>query len=192
MSDSVLKLDASFRPIEMISWFDYVLLYLRGKATLVEVVPDEYYSSPSTDVPKALVIQVHHYVKLKDTPGNHNALKSVLFLRDEGKCQYCSKELSFRTATRDHVIPKSRAESLGMYKDKVNSYENQVICCRECNHKKADKLPWEVKMYPIKTPKKPRYVPTTVRGVKAKLQRQYVDAWYRTKLDPNAPADRYM
>lgn len=50
--------------------------------------------------------------------------------RKRRPCHYCEKELTFKTATLDHVIPLSR----GGY----DRLKNVVLCCSDCNQKKAD------------------------------------------------------
>lgn len=71
-----------------------------------------------------------------------------LFYRDEGKCQYCSKELNFATVTFDHVWPQSLGGEF--------TWDNIVSCCGSCNMRKADKKP-EGEWKPKILPKKPSY-----------------------------------
>jgi 5-methylcytosine-specific restriction endonuclease McrA len=158
----------------MISWQDYVHLFTLGKVTIIEATDGEYWRSPSTKVPKALVVQVHHYVKLKHGP-KQNAVKKILYARDNGQCGYCAVELTLREATREHIVPKSRGKELGMSPKQINGWENQMICCVSCNGTKGNKLPWEAKMYPLFTPKKPDYVSTLIRGAHHPIQQNYIE-----------------
>jgi CRISPR/Cas system Type II protein with McrA/HNH and RuvC-like nuclease domain len=71
---------------------------------------------------------------------NINVLQA--FIRDEGKCVYCGKELwkVFGIAScGDHLLPKSR------YHDLSQRVENLVAACAECNYIKRDYDPsgWE-------------------------------------------------
>lgn len=60
-------------------------------------------------------------------------------LKEQGnKCFYCKKNLTKKTATMDHVIPKS--------KTKYHSTANCVVACQQCNQKKAAK---EIKKIPV-------------------------------------------
>jgi len=64
---------------------------------------------------------------------NINVLQA--FIRDEGKCVYCGKELwkVFGAAScGDHLLPKS------LYHDLAQRVENLVAACAECNHIKRD------------------------------------------------------
>ncbi|MCS7317008.1 MAG: HNH endonuclease [Candidatus Dojkabacteria bacterium] len=79
------------------------------------------------------VIKLNYYVKLqrKKMEQNFNAptLKNIL-VRDNFTCQYCGKKISFRNATRDHVIPLSHGGK--------NSIDNVVSSCHECNFLKGN------------------------------------------------------
>lgn len=174
MASTVLKLDSSFRPVEMIHWQDYVRLYDQGKITVIEAEEGQYWRSPTVSIPKALVVQVHFFVKLTHRP-KQNAVKSILYNRDGGKCGYCNIELTLRESTREHIVPRSRAKEMGWSSAKINSWENQMIACVSCNNRKGNKLPWEASMYPLFTPKKPTYVPLAVRGASHPIQQQYID-----------------
>jgi len=56
----------------------------------------------------------------------------ILYIKDGLRyyaCHYCSKEISEKLITKDHIIPRSK----GGY-----GPDNIVPCCRKCNLKKAD------------------------------------------------------
>lgn len=55
----------------------------------------------------------------------------------EPQCFYCKRELTWKTITLDHVIPKSRGGP--------DTVDNLVIACARCNNKKGDSLPGEVR-----------------------------------------------
>lgn len=49
-------------------------------------------------------------------------------------CVYCNKKVSSQM-TLDHIIPKAAQEEFEMFlPDGINSVENLVIACRECNN----------------------------------------------------------
>ena len=58
-------------------------------------------------------------------------LRKKIYKRDNGKCAYCGKHLSFEESTLDHIVPKS----LG---GKLRAQKNVVLSCWDCNEKKAD------------------------------------------------------
>jgi 5-methylcytosine-specific restriction endonuclease McrA len=56
--------------------------------------------------------------------------KVILYERDGGICQGCKISLSFKSATIDHIIPKSKGGS--------GNLENLQILCENCNKLKGD------------------------------------------------------
>ena len=74
-----------------------------------------------------------------------------LYVRDMGTCQYCGKLLDRRRATRDHVIPVSKGGR--------STWNNLVLCCRDCNERKGSSI-W--------TPNKKPTAPS-VREIMAKM-----------------------
>lgn len=78
-----------------------------------------------------------------------NGKRRRLIQRDQRVCQYCGKKCygdvppdDSRYLTIDHIIPTSR----GGHK---TSEVNQVVCCVLCNRLKADRMPWEIEMWPL-------------------------------------------
>lgn len=67
--------------------------------------------------------------------------------RDKGRCQYTGKPLTKTTGNLDHVIPKSKGGK--------DTWENLVLCDKEINTIKGNKLPEEVGLSLIRKPKKP-------------------------------------
>ena len=83
--------------------------------------------------------------------------KKNVMIRDGFICQYCgsSKEL-----TIDHVTPVSRGGK--------STFENCVTACKDCNNRKSDKLPSELRMYLKKSPIAPTISEfTRIKAVKA-------------------------
>jgi len=59
-----------------------------------------------------------------------------LRLLDRDKCcVYCGEELSMKTASIDHMIPKSKGGS--------DDDSNLVLSCKACNDAKQDLMPLE-------------------------------------------------
>jgi len=59
--------------------------------------------------------------------------------RSSGICQYCKNFFLPKELTMDHIIPLA----LGGKSEKFNL----VPCCKECNTKKNQLLPWEWEEY---------------------------------------------
>lgn len=85
-----------------------------------------------------------------------------LFIRDKLCCQYTNKKLSFKDATIDHVIPRSKGGK--------STWDNMVICSLEINIKKGNRTPKEAGLTLIRQPKQPtwnlmfvKYVPKIPR-----------------------------
>jgi 5-methylcytosine-specific restriction endonuclease McrA len=74
-----------------------------------------------------------------------------VWLRDEGKCQYCFKNVTFSTFTIDHVIPKTHGGQ--------TCWNNVVTSCYSCNQKKGNKSLKDSGFQLIKAPRKPARLP---------------------------------
>lgn len=70
--------------------------------------------------------------------------------RDRQRCQYCGKQV--KASTIDHVHPRSRGGP--------TSWENCVLACSTCNHRKADRTPREAGMPLRNEPERPNWRPT--------------------------------
>jgi len=84
-----------------------------------------------------IVIIPGYFGKSKD--GHRHKNRRTITLRQlysvySGECQYCLKEIPFSTATRDHVIPRSKGGG--------NQDDNIVLSCKKCNSKKSNKMPY--------------------------------------------------
>jgi len=139
-----LKLDSSFKPIEIISWQDAITLVITGKAFIVEAY-EKFIRSAKKAWKVPAVIALKRFVRYEFIGFSCNR-KNVLF-RDNYKCQYCGGFFNSSCLTLDHVIPKSRGG--------INSWSNLVAACISCNQKKGNRLPSEIDMYPLKSPRPP-------------------------------------
>jgi 5-methylcytosine-specific restriction endonuclease McrA len=70
-----------------------------------------------------------------------------VFKRDNYTCLYCSKLLSTKQITLDHIIPRSKGG--------VSSFENCATACTDCNTKKGAKMLEEIGMRLAKKPETP-------------------------------------
>jgi len=140
-----LKLDASFRPIEIIDAVEALVMCFIGKATAVETYTRKIRSAtqvfqlPAVIVLKKIIKFRRHGIQ----PTRQN-----LLWRDGHRCQYCTRCLPTNQLTLDHVIPKSRGGG--------NTWENLVVACKKCNQKKGCRLPSESGMCLLKPPRRPR------------------------------------
>lgn len=144
----VLTLAQNYEPIGVISWEKAVTLMLDKKVNVLETYEREV-RSPSTTIKMPAVV-IYNHSKGRAKRAIRFSRKNV-WLRDEGKCQYCSKPLSIAQYTLDHVKPKCFGGG--------STWENVVTCCYECNQKKAERTLAKSGMSLIKKPEKPTYLP---------------------------------
>ena len=142
---NVLKLDSSYRPVQVISWQKAFSMIFSGRASIVEVRDGEYIRSAYKTFEVPCVIAAKRYVNRSTITLKCN--RKNVFWRDEYICQYCNTEFDEASLTLDHVTPKSKGGP--------KAWENIVTCCHTCNQKKGDRLPHESGMKPIKLPKSP-------------------------------------
>lgn len=137
-----LKLDASWRPIEIIPVEKGFSMVYSGRAQPVE----NYTHGPCARFLFPSVIVLKKYIRKKRI--NLSPTRRNIYWRDKYVCQYCAKEYAYKDLTLDHVIPKSRGGG--------KSWENLVSACTGCNQKKSNKTPLEAKMELIKVPYTPK------------------------------------
>ena len=141
----VLKLDSSYRPIQVIDWTDAFTMVFSGRANVVEYRKDQFIHSATNRFKVPSVIAINRYVRKARV--SLRVTRNNLFIRDNYTCQYCNKRFSKSELTIDHVTPKSAGGP--------KTWENLVAACRRCNQKKANKLPREANMFPKNTPRIP-------------------------------------
>jgi 5-methylcytosine-specific restriction endonuclease McrA len=78
-----------------------------------------------------------------------------LFKRDRYTCQYCNKRPRQDELTIDHVVPRSHGGG--------STWENCVLACIDCNHRKADRTPKQANLKLKKDPARPKWNPVYSR-----------------------------
>ena len=156
-----LKLDSSYRPIEVIDALEALILCIIGKAKAIETYTERVNSvRESFDLPAVIVI--NRYVKYR--MGDGAPTRQNILWRDQNVCQYCGNYFKTSELTVDHVLPKSKGGK--------NTWENLVAACVPCNQKKGSKTLEQADMRPIRKPHTPRY--TILRHV---TETQMSDLW---------------
>ena len=134
-----LKLDASYRPIEVIDALEALVMCIIGKATPVETYDKKIKSTTKAfDLPAVIVLKT--VVKFRFTTVACN--RQNIIWRDGNQCQYCANFFPDDKLTMDHVIPKSRGGK--------NTWENLVAAGKKCNQKKGYRTTNESGMHPLK------------------------------------------
>ena len=148
MKKQVLLLNQDNTPLNIITISKAFKLLSKDKVWIDENGSD-YYELVSVSkivkIPKVLILK--YYVKLpykRVTPNRMNILR-----RDNYCCQYCGMDLCPKTATLDHVIPRSKGGS--------STWVNLVAACKDCNLFKGNRTPKEAKMELKNKPKEPSY-----------------------------------
>ena len=140
-----LKLDSSYRPIQIIDSFDAFCMIYMGRANLVEVYDNKVIRSTHQIFPVPCVIALNRYVNVSKITLKCN--RKNVFWRDRYTCQYCGNVKDEGSLTLDHVTPRSKGGP--------KSWENIVTACRKCNQRKGSRLPHEAGMIPLRLPQPP-------------------------------------
>lgn len=150
MDGRALLLNATFQPLQVVSWQRALQLFFSGKVEVVEESHQEV-RSVSIAIRVPLVIRLIRYLPPQKRKNIVRFSRSNLFLRDQFSCQYCRKKPPHSQLTMDHVVP--------VVKGGEKSWENIVTACRPCNLKKGGRTPDEAGMQLLSTPKQPVWLP---------------------------------
>jgi 5-methylcytosine-specific restriction endonuclease McrA len=144
----VLTLSSAYEPLGVVDWEKAVTLLFAGKAKALSEYDHEIHS-PSVSLKIPSVIVFNH--------NRHKRINSVRFsrknvwIRDEGRCQYCRKSVSTKDFTLDHIVPRTIGGT--------TTWTNVVTCCSTCNQKKGDKPLNKSGLSLVKNPTKPSSLP---------------------------------
>tara|TARA_Y100000593_G_scaffold80218_1_gene149697 strand:- start:1207 stop:1707 length:501 start_codon:yes stop_codon:yes gene_type:complete len=143
---AVLKLDCSFKPIEVIGWEEAIVLTWLKKAWAVEYTDIWVHSAKKAfQIPSVIVLRRFVDEKFFTLP----CTRKNILLRDENKCQYCTELFREPDLTVDHVIPRSKGGK--------STWTNVVAACKPCNQRKGDHLVESSSLTLIRKPLKPSY-----------------------------------
>lgn len=183
MSNTTLLCDITCAPIDLVPMHLAVASVAVGRAQALVVDETRRFRSAYLDLPAPVVAAVPMAIPLTKLE-RKRPTRRVVVARDDYRCQYCLEPVVLRSgnprsATIDHVKPKCRFERPG----DAHTWENVVTACYACNQKKADRLPMEVGMWPVKAPRAPSYVAARWAGrLHEPAHVQWVSDYYR--LDP--------
>ena len=143
---NVLKLDSSFKPIELISWQEAIVLTWLKKAFAVEYTDKWVHSAKKAfQIPSVIVLKRYVDEKFFTLP----CTRKNILVRDDYQCQYCTKHFKEKDLTVDHVIPRSKGGK--------SEWDNVVAACKCCNQRKKDYLVENSPVSLMRKPKKPSY-----------------------------------
>ena len=147
----VLMLSTGYEPLYQTSWKRALTAILGGRAEVIETHDYLTIGTSSGPIPfpvKARFISGIIIANIKRINIMHAQLsRKNIFLRDDGRCQYCGMQTSMKSGTVDHIVPRSKGGR--------HAWENVVIACIPCNQKKGSRLIASTNMSLIKKPKSP-------------------------------------
>jgi 5-methylcytosine-specific restriction endonuclease McrA len=161
MNSDVLVLNSGFIPVRVSNLREALCLVMSGRAVPV-LEEDRYVRSPSITVRIPSVISLIGYSSFPKKKVAFSKLNVIY--RDDMMCQYCGKRYTVRDLTVDHVVPRSRWESVTgrSLKDGFNDWRNLVCACRWCNGHKGNRLLDELDWRLPREPYEPEYMPHIV------------------------------
>lgn len=137
MIPPILICDSTGAPQRWSSWEDSVRLKYLGIVQW-EMGENEYTFHGGTSrmtgeqsimtVPSIMSVKSHFTRKYK-VPA---LTAENLFRRDRFHCSYCGRFCKGDQATIDHIVPQS--------KNGAHTWNNTVLACRRCNHRKGNKM----------------------------------------------------
>lgn len=145
---------SSWEPLAVITVPRAINLILAGKAVVIEQ-SGHFLKTIRDQFPVPSVIALRTYINVPRRQA-HWSRKGVL-VRDNYTCIYCGvqagnmvkgKVISRSDFTVDHILPKSRGGK--------DTWTNTACACYHCNHRKGDKLTYEIGMKLRWEPKTPR------------------------------------
>lgn len=148
MNTPVIVLNADYSFLSTTSWQNAICLLYEKKAEAVEHSMRVVRNTDRTvEMIVPMMIRVVKFIRRRFKQKVPYSSKNV-FMRDNQTCQFCGIYIPDITkCTIDHVKPKSKGGT--------SKFENCVTACKTCNHKKADRLCSEAKMYLLKKPVRP-------------------------------------
>jgi 5-methylcytosine-specific restriction endonuclease McrA len=112
----------------------------------------------SVRVPTVIIAVNFNKMPVKSFRGKPS--KDAIYTRDNGICQYTGKKIDRNSATVDHILPRSKGGE--------DSWTNLVLCSRDINSKKGNRLNTEVGLKLIKQPSIPQPIPVSALIKEAK------------------------
>jgi len=147
-------LNASYEPLQLVSFRRAVVLLLQDKAEVVEAT-EQLLRARGLALAVPLVIRLVRYIKIPRRLKLPCSRRGVL-ARDRETCQYCGAQPGRSNLTVDHIIPKTQGGQ--------TTWDNVVTACRDCNHRKGGRTPEQAMMVLRSIPRQPQYVAFALLG----------------------------
>jgi 5-methylcytosine-specific restriction endonuclease McrA len=124
-----------------VSWVEWVNLPVREYDLIIRTTRSQ------VRVPTVIVAAKYQKMNFRRPKANSQGI----WQRDNSICQYTGKKLKREEGNIDHVIPRDRGGK--------DTWENMVLCHKEINSKKGNKLNVEVGLKLIRPAKAPFPIP---------------------------------
>ena len=148
MKQDILLLNADNSILSTVDLIRAVGLHINKKINIIDFYEDSKILHPKLPIKKPKTICLKKYIYI---PYRHVKLtRKNVFKRDKYICQYCGVKLNNKSATIDHIVPKSHHQYPG------HTWKNIVTCCRKCNNRKDNKSLKEVNMKLLNKPFEPK------------------------------------
>jgi 5-methylcytosine-specific restriction endonuclease McrA len=105
-------------------------------------------------IPTVIICPKFSIMPLKDQKPTPRAIRK----RDGNRCQYTGVELTHKTFSIDHVVPKSQWRKMGR-QGSPDTWENLVAAHKEFNSKKGNQFNHEIGAKLLKKPVAPKQIP---------------------------------
>lgn len=153
----LLSLDAHGRVLDWITWQDAACLYARGAVSWTLGDPCLHIHggiNRSSGIRSGLdvhpIIAARGHARSRAPDPTPNLSNSALFARDAHLCLYCGGRFGRPSLTRDHVKPLSKGG--------LDTWENVVSACFQCNSRKSDRTPQQAGMPLLAVPYRPSWI----------------------------------
>lgn len=150
----VLVLDSSGRPIYVECWQEIARLYYQERLDILVEDETKVLRSQNFEMGMPRVVRLRNWIA-RNFKKHVGLSRRNLVLRDSIKiggklvpvCQYCGCKITADNYSADHVYPRSLGGQ--------STWNNMVVCCTDCNSKKANKTLKQAVMRLLKTPAEP-------------------------------------
>ena len=146
--ETTLVLDVGYRPIAYAPWQTAIVWVLERAVEVVDEYPDRYIRTPNWQVKMPSVVRLLKQIRRRR--GVKFSRQNV-YVRDGGRCQYCSARVASNAFTYDHVLPRVQGGK--------TCWENVVVACIPCNQRKGGRTPTQASMLLRSPPRRPKSLP---------------------------------
>lgn len=138
--DPILDEAKSMNPV---TWSEWMNLPVRSW--------DLSINTPTRMIRVPTVIIATNFTKMPVKSFKGKPSKDAIYNRDGGVCQYTGKKVDRHSATVDHVVPRSKGGE--------DTWTNLVLCSKDVNSKKGNRMNSEMGLKLLKQPVAPSPVP---------------------------------